>query len=153
MRNDIKWKKIIFHLCVCLWIKWERNGIFMKINRSIQFIGRLITSILVLGITAFFTPGFTLENVWILAIAVIALTVLDFLIDNFTKLYFHPFVKLIIGFVLAGIALFLVQYFVIGYMLSFISIFLGALVYGLVDYMLPSEEDERMISESNVMIN
>ena len=112
----------------------------MKINRSIQFIGRLITSILILGITAFFTPGFTASSIWILALSIAILTIVDFLIDNFTKIYFHPFVKFFIGFILSGIALFLVQYFVIGYMMSAISIFLGALVYGLVDYMLPSEE-------------
>lgn len=124
----------------------------MKINRSIQFIGRLITSILVLGVTAFFTPGFTFSSVWILAIAIAILTVGDFLIDNFTKLYFHPFIKLIIGFVLAGIALFLVQYFVIGYLLSPLSIFLGALVYGLVDYMLPNEELESRVSDKKLAI-
>ena len=112
----------------------------MKINRSIQFIGRLLAAILILGITAFFTPGFTLSSIWILALAIIILTILDFLIDNFTKLYFHPFIKFIIGFVLSGVSLFLVQYFVIGYMISALSIFLGALVYGLVDYMLPNEE-------------
>ena len=108
----------------------------MKINRSIQFIGRLITSVLVLGVTAFFTPGFTFSSVWILAIAI----------------YFHPFIKLIIGFVLAGIALFLVQYFVIGYLLSPLSIFLGALVYGLVDYMLPNEELETRVSDKKLAI-
>ena len=112
----------------------------MKINRSIQFIGRLLTAILILGITAFFTPGFTTSSIWILALTIGILTIVDFLIDNFTKLYFHPFIKFIIGFILAGIALFLVQYFVIGYMISILSVFLGALVYGLVDYMLPSEE-------------
>ena len=112
----------------------------MKINRSIQFIGRLITAILILGITAFFTPGFTTSSIWILALSIGILTIVDFLIDNFTKIYFHPFIKFLIGFVLSGIALFLVQYFVIGYMMSIISVFLGALVYGLVDYMLPSEE-------------
>lgn len=112
----------------------------MKINRSIQFIGRLITSILILGVTAFFTPGFTTENIWMVIASVIALTVVDFIIDNFTKIYYHPFIKFIIGFVLAGISLFMVQYFAIGYMLSVISIFLGAIVYGLVDYMLPSED-------------
>ena len=114
----------------------------MKINRSIQFIGRLLAAILILGITAFFTPGFTLSNIWILALAIIILAILDFLIDNFTKLYFHPFIKFIIGFILSGVSLFLVQYFVIGYMISALSIFLGALVYGLVDYMLPNEEHE-----------
>ena len=112
----------------------------MKINRSIQFIGRLVTSILILGITAFFTPGFTTSSIWILALAIGILTIVDFLIDNFTKIYFHPFIKFLIGFIFSGVALFLVQYFVIGYMMSAISVFLGALVYGLVDYMLPSEE-------------
>ena len=122
----------------------------MKINRSIQFFGRLITAILILGITAFFTPGFTLSNVWILALAVAILTIFDFLIDNFTKLYFHPFIKFIIGFVLSAIALFLVQYFAIGYMLSVLSIFLGALVYGLVDYMLPNEEHEAKTNKERI---
>ena len=124
----------------------------MKINRSIQFIGRLITSILVLGVTAFFTPGFTVSSVWILALAVIVLSVVDFLVDNFSRLYYHPFVKFIIGFILSGIALFLVQYFVIGYMISLLSIFLGALVYGLVDYMLPSEEHEASIQKSQIIV-
>ncbi len=119
----------------------------MKINRSIQFWGRLITSTLILGITAFFTPGFTTSSIWILALAIGILTIVDFLIDNFTKLYFHPIVKFILGFVLAGVALFLVQYFVIGYMLSMLSIFLGALVYGLVDYMLPNEEHNFSIKQ------
>lgn len=124
----------------------------MKINRSIQFIGRLITSILILGVTAFFTPGFTIENLWVVVLAVAVLTIVDFLIDNFTKIYYHPFIKFIIGFVLAGIALFLVQYFAIGYMLSVISIFLGALVYGLVDYMLPNEDHEAKVEKKRYAI-
>ncbi len=114
----------------------------MIINKSVQFIGRLIASILVLGVTAFFTPGFTFSNWWILGIAIIALTVVDFLISTFTKLYFHPVVKFIIGAILAAIALFMVQYFAIGYTLSVFSICLGALVYGLIDYMLPSKEQD-----------
>lgn len=114
----------------------------MIINKSIQFIGRLIASILILGVTAFFTPGFTFANLWMLAIAIVLLAVIDFLISTFTKLYFHPIVKFIIGAVLAAIALFLVQYFAIGYAVSAFSICLGAIVYGLVDYMLPSREQD-----------
>lgn len=111
----------------------------MKINKSIQLIGRFITAIIILGITAFFTPGFTIENVWVLAIAVFVLALIDFCIGCFTPLFSHPFVKFFIGVVLAGIALYLVQYFIIGYVLSIIAIILGAIVFGLVDYMLPSE--------------
>lgn len=114
----------------------------MIINKSIQFIGRLIASILVLGVTAFFTPGFTFTNWWILAIAIVLLAVVDFLISTFTKLYFHPVIKFIIGAILAAIALFMVQYFAIGYALSIFAICLGAIVYGLIDYMLPSREQD-----------
>ena len=112
----------------------------MKINKSIQFIGRFITATIILGITAFFTPGFDYNNLWILASAVLILTVVDFFIGCFTRLYYHPYLKLLIGFVLAAIALYLVQYIIIGYTLSLVPIVLGAIVYGLVDYMLPNEE-------------
>ena len=123
----------------------------MKINRSIQFIGRLVASALILGVTAFFTPGFTSSSIWILALTVIVLTTVDFLIDNFTKLYFHPMIKFILGFILSGLALFLVQYFVVGYMLSFVSLFLGALIYGLVDYMLPNEEHAASLNGKQII--
>lgn len=114
----------------------------MKINRSIQFIGRLITAIIILGITAFFTPGFNLESIWTLVIAIAALSIVDFCVGCFTKLFYHPFAKFFIGAILAGVTLYLVQYFTIGYILSLISIILGAIVFGLVDYMLPSEDME-----------
>ena len=111
----------------------------MKINKSIQLIGRFICAIIILGITAFFTPGFTIDNLWVLAAFVIALSLVDFVIGCFTPLFSHPFVKFFIGAILAGISLYLVQYFIIGYVLSIIAIILGAIVFGLVDYMLPSE--------------
>lgn len=58
-----------------------------------QFIGRLVTAAVVLGITAFFTPGFQISNIWSLAIATIVLTVIDFLIAKFTGLKASPFGK------------------------------------------------------------
>lgn len=119
----------------------------MRINKPLQFFGRLITAIIVLGITAFFTPGFEISKVWILASAIVILVLIDFFIDCFTKIFYHPYIKLILGFILASISLFLVQYIIIGYALSYISIILGALVYGLVDYILPSEE--YMLIEKN----
>ncbi len=115
----------------------------MRVNKKVQFLGRLITSIVILGITAFFTPGFTVANIWILIISILALTIIDFLISSFTKLFYHPYLKLLLGVILSVIALYLVQYFVIGYTLSYLPIILGAIVYGLVDYMLPSEDDNK----------
>ena len=113
----------------------------MNRNKIPQFVGRLITAIIVLGITAFFTPGFTASSIWMVALAVLLLTVFDFVISTFTALFTHPIVKGIIGFVLCTITLYVVQYVVTGYGISWIAALLGALVYAIVDYMLPAEED------------
>ena len=42
-----------------------------------QIVGRLVASAIVLAITAFFTPGFSINNFWTLAIAAIVLTIID----------------------------------------------------------------------------
>ena len=41
-----------------------------------QIVGRLVVAAIVLGITAFFTPGFSINNIWSLAIAAIVLTIM-----------------------------------------------------------------------------
>ena len=112
----------------------------MKVDKSLQFLGRLLTAIAILGITSFFTPGFALNYLGVLIVEILILSLIDFFIGCFTKLYYHPYIKFIIGFVLAFIALYLIQYFIVGYTLSFIPIILGAIVFGLVDYILPSDE-------------
>lgn len=105
-----------------------------------QVVGRLITAAIVLAITAFFTPGFTINNIWALAAATIVLTVMDYLITRFTGLHASSFGKGFVGFVLAAITLYVTQYFVAGYSISWIAAIIGALVYGVVDYFLPGEQ-------------
>ena len=39
-----------------------------------QILWRLVTSAVVLAITAFFTPGFSINNIWTLGIAAVVLT-------------------------------------------------------------------------------
>lgn len=107
-------------------------------NKSIQFIVRLITAIIILGITAFFTPGFNSSNIIVIAVTVLALTSIDFLISTFTKITEKPIIKGIIGFVLCLASLYVMQYIVNGYAISWISAILGALVYAIVDYMFPN---------------
>ena len=82
-------------------------------NTVWQIVGRLITAGIVLAITAFFTPGFEISNLGSLAIATIVLTVIDFLIA---------------------------KYFVAGYVISWMAAIIGALIYGIVDYFLPGDE-------------
>ena len=104
-----------------------------------QIVGRLISAAIVLAITAFFTPGFQINNIWTLAAAAIVLTVMDFLITKFTGLHASAFGKGFIGFILSAVVLYVTQYFVGGYTISWIAAIIGALIYGVVDYLLPGE--------------
>lgn len=105
-----------------------------------QVVGRLVTAAIVLAITAFFTPGFEISNFWSLAIAAIVLTVMDYLIVKFTGLHASPFGKGFVGFILAVVILYLTQYFVAGYSISWVAAIIGALVYGIVDYLIPGNQ-------------
>ena len=105
-----------------------------------QVIGRLVTAAIVLAITAFFTPGFTINNIWSLAIAAIVLTLIDYLIVKFTGLDATPFGKGFVGFILAAVTLYVTQYFVAGYSISWIAAIIGALIYGVVDYIIPGSQ-------------
>ena len=105
-----------------------------------QIVGRLITAAIVLAITAFFTPGFQINNILALAIATIVLTVIDYLIVKLTGLHASPFGKGFVGFVLSAVVLYVTQYFVAGYTISWIAAIIGAVIYGVVDYFLPGEQ-------------
>lgn len=105
-----------------------------------QIIGRLVTAAIVLAVTAFFTPGFTINNIWSLALAAIVLTIIDYLIVKFTGLDATPFGKGFVGFILAAVTLYVTQYFVAGYSISWIAAIIGAIIYGIVDYIIPGEQ-------------
>ena len=106
-----------------------------------QIVGRLITAAVVLAITAFFTPGFSISNIWALALAAVVLTILDYLIIKFTGLNASPFGKGFVGFILSTVILYVTQYFVVGYSISWIAAIIGALIYGIVDYLIPGNQE------------
>lgn len=104
-----------------------------------QIIWRFVAAAIVLAITAFFTPGFTINNIWALAVAAVVLTAIDYLIVKFTGLHASPFGKGFVGFVLSAVVLYVTQFFVAGYSISWIAAILGAIVYGVVDYFIPGD--------------
>ena len=105
-----------------------------------QIVGRLVTAAIVLAITAFFTPNFTINNIWSLALAAVILTIMDYLITKFTGLHASPFGKGFVGFALAAITLYFTQFFVAGYSISWMAAIIGALIYGVVDYFIPGTQ-------------
>ena len=106
-----------------------------------QVIGRFIAATVILAITAFFTPGFTINNIWTLAMAAVVLTAIDYLITRFTGLNASPFGKGFVGFALATITLYVTQFFVAGYSISWMAAIIGALIYGVVDYFMPGNQN------------
>ncbi|MCL2341858.1 MAG: phage holin family protein [Firmicutes bacterium] len=113
----------------------ERGGT----NTAWQIIGRLFAAAIILAITAFFTPGFHINNLWALAAAAVVLTLMDYLIVKFTGLHASPFGKGFVGFVLSVAILYATQFFVAGYSISWMAAIIGALIYGVVDYFIPGE--------------
>lgn len=105
-----------------------------------QIVGRLVAAAIVLAITAFFTPGFQISNLWTLAIAAVVLTIMDYLIVRFTGLHASPFGKGFVGFALAAVILYVTQFFVAGYTISWMAAIIGALIYGVIDYFIPGNQ-------------
>ena len=104
-----------------------------------QIIWRFVAAAIVLAITAFFTPGFTINNIWSLALAAVVLTAIDYLIVKFTGLHASPFGKGFVGFILSAVVLYVTQFFVAGYSISWVAAFIGALVYGVIDFFIPGD--------------
>lgn len=96
-----------------------------------QFFIRLFCSFITLGVLAYFTPDFSKANLPIFFILSFALCSFDFFIGTFTRLQYYPMLKAIIGFALCIVALYLLQFLSVGYILSFTSILIGACVFGL----------------------
>ena len=115
----------------------EANNESNSVSMVWQIVGRLVAAAVILGITAFFTPGFSINNIWALILAAVVLTVIDFLVTKFTGLHASAFGKGFVGFALAAITLYVTQFFVAGYSISWFAAIIGALIYGVVDYFIP----------------
>ena len=105
-----------------------------------QIVGRLVAAAVILAVTAFFTPGFQINNFWSLALAAVVLTALDYLIVKFTGIHASPFGKGFVGFVLSAVILYVTQYFVAGYTISWMAAIIGALIYGVIDDFIPGDQ-------------
>ena len=101
---------------------------------------RFITSAIVLGITAFFTPGFEINSFWTLAVAAVVLSVLDYLVNAILGVNATPFGRGIIGFFVSVVVLYATQFFVSGYSISWISAIIGAVIYGIVASIVPGKQ-------------
>ncbi|MBD7912343.1 MULTISPECIES: phage holin family protein [Clostridium] len=103
------------------------------------WLGRLVLVAVVLGITSFLTPGFTIEGLWSFLIAAVVITVLDYFAESFMGVDASPIGKGIKGFVISAIIIYLAQFLVPNMSVSIIGALLAALVIGILDAVLPGK--------------
>jgi uncharacterized membrane protein YvlD (DUF360 family) len=108
-------------------------------NNSVilDLIVKIIVSAVVLGITAFFTPGFSTSGIGTLIIAAIVIGVLNWVAVKVVGVNASPFGAGAIGFIVTALVLYLTRYFVDGYNITILGAIIGALVLGIVDALLP----------------
>lgn len=102
-----------------------------------ELIIRLIVTSIVVGIAAFLTPGFSIDNIWSLIMAAVVIAVLDYLIQRFTGVNASPFGRGITGFIVAAIILYATKFIVPGFNISVWGAIIGALVIGIIDVIIP----------------
>lgn len=115
------------------------NGSKTESFNITHFILRFVVGTVVLAITAALTPGFAISGFWPLIFGSLVLAILDTVVLRMLGANAAPFGKGISGFVLAAIIIYITQFFVAGYSVTLWGALLGALVYGLVDMVIPGK--------------
>lgn len=100
-------------------------------------VGRLVAAAVVLAITAFFTPGFTIASIWTLIVAAVVLSLLDYGLTKVFKVDATPFGRGILGFVLAAVLIYVTKFIVPGYNVTLFGAIIAAVIYGIVDAIIP----------------
>ncbi|WP_027625987.1 phage holin family protein [Clostridium lundense] len=108
----------------------ERPGIM-------HYIIRLILTAIVLGVTSFFTPGFSITGMWSMLLAAVVITLIDALVESLMGVDASPFGKGFKGFVIAAIIIYITQFIVPNMRVSIIGAILAAIVIGIIDAILP----------------
>ncbi|MDY4604424.1 phage holin family protein [Clostridium tertium] len=117
----------------------QSNNVNENKNGSVLgWIGRLILVAVILGITSFLTPGFSINGLWSYLLAAVVITVLDYLVETFMGVDASPFGKGVKGFVIAAVILYLAQFLVPNMRVSIFGALIAALVIGVLDAIFPS---------------
>ncbi|MBC6002300.1 Membrane protein of uncharacterised function [uncultured Clostridium sp.] len=109
----------------------EGNGSLLR------WLGRFILVAIILMVTSFVTPGFSINGMWSFLIAAVVISVLDYLVELFMGVDASPFGKGIKGFVIAAIIIYLAQFLVPNMGVTIIGAILAAIVIGILDAIFP----------------
>jgi len=92
-----------------------------------RYIIRLIITVIILAITSFLTPGFSIAGLWSYLAAAVVISIIDYLVEKFMGVDASPFGKGFKGFVIAAIILYLTQFIVPNMRVSIIGAIIAAI--------------------------
>lgn len=98
---------------------------------------RILVTAIVVGIAAFLTPGFSIDNLWSLILAAVVIALLDYLVQKFTGVNATPFGRGITGFIVSAVILYATKFIISGFNISIWGAIIGALVIGIIDAIIP----------------
>ncbi|AGK95933.1 putative membrane protein [Clostridium pasteurianum BC1] len=112
--------------------KGDRSG-----GGMLHWVWRLILVAIVLAVTSFLTPGFSIRGLWSFLLAAVIIIVVDYLIESFMGVDASPFGKGLKGFIISAIIIYLTQFIVPNMHASIIGAILAAIVIGIIDAVIP----------------
>ena len=108
-------------------------------NGSIlRWIGRFILVAVILMITSYLTPGFSIRGMWSFLLAAVIISLLDYFVELLMGVDASPFGKGIKGFIIAAIIIYATQFFVPNMGVSILGAVLAAVVIGVLDAIFPA---------------
>lgn len=102
-----------------------------------HWLGRLLYVAIILAITSFLTPGFTINGLWSFLLAAVVIIVLDYLVESILKVDATPFGRGLTGFIVSAVIIYVTQFLVPYMRVSIIGAVLAALVIGIIDAIIP----------------
>ncbi|SHI70620.1 phage holin family protein [Lutispora thermophila] len=104
----------------------------------VGFIIRFVVAAVVLLVTSWLVPGFSIRGFWTALIAALVISAVDYLIGMLFNFDAAPFGRGISGFLVSAAIIYFTQYFVNNMAVSIWGALIGALVIGLIDMLLPT---------------
>jgi uncharacterized membrane protein YvlD (DUF360 family) len=117
--------------------KEHSTGEHFESKGILSWVGRMLLTAVILAITSFFTPGFSISGLWSFILAAIIISVLDYLVESFMGVDASPFGRGIKGFVIAAVIIYATQFFVPTMSVSIIGALLAAVAIGILDAVMP----------------
>jgi len=104
-----------------------------------KLIIRFLISAIVIGVAAFITPGFTIDGLWGVLLAALAISVINYIIERVFNFDASPFGRGIAGFLVAAVVIYASQFFIAAMRVSVLGAIIGAIVIGIIDMVIPGK--------------